>query len=277
MPELTPHRIRSQIEREIQNGSYYRPEGHLREKDWFTGSDLRRASEYYGLKAAYSEQGDHWRLILSYRKTEDGYRALVYDPLIGVVEITLRPEQGMPHLDISPELEKLYWKERENGIEIHSPDGSVSGLSIMEFLERYFEENPTPPEVIDALRRRGRTQNDSYNCGPLAISAAYAIKDYLEDDGIDIGEPIDAEPGEDIVIEEPDDIVIGKPGSVYPEDDEMEIVELSDDDLEIKELGDGQIEIGSERKVRREYIDLGEPDPKEYLQRALSRLKNRKN
>jgi hypothetical protein len=222
MEGLSPAQIRRRLEEDISSGSYRRPEGHLSPQGWFSGSDMRKLSSDYKLKAAYTVHGSHWRLMLDYKKIGDEeYTALVYDPLQGVVETRIKGQRDVISLELSPELEKEYWKKRDEGIVIHHTDGSTQHLSEMEFLEDYFSENPTPREVITLLHRRGKTQKDSYNCGPLTISAAHAIKEYSsgnldieELDEIIIGEPINL--GDELDIKEiPDDeLIIGKPRNV---------------------------------------------------------------
>jgi hypothetical protein len=210
---------------------------------------MRRASEDYGIEAAYARTGSHWRLILDYKKVKDNeYRALVYDPLRGIVETTIRVEGDIMKLALSPKLDRRYYKKREEGIEIYNSDGSTNKLSDMEFLEEYFKESPTPKEVIDFLRRRGRTQNDGYNCGPLVIAAAYAIKEYSEN-------RLELEELEEIILGEPQEldlIEIGKPPDEYSDDIGIMPTEES---IEIgtpvsRQTSDEGIEIGSPESIR---------------------------
>lgn len=180
MDDQTPEAIRRRLERDLISGAYVRNEGPLREKGYFNSRDMEQASSYYNLRAAYTPQGFHWRLILSFHREGNGYRASVYDPLAGVTEMTVKPERGIPNITFSHEMDRLYLERRaQRGVTGISPEGYRQGMSMLEFLVEYFERNSVPQEAIQILSRRGVTQRDGYNCGPLAVLAAKDVKNYL--------------------------------------------------------------------------------------------------
>jgi len=129
METPTSAQIRRQLDEDIYSGAYKRPEGQLEVQECFKGSDMRQVSSDYGITAAYTEQGSHWRLILSFQRVAEGYQALVYDPLVGVTNMTIRPERGIEHLVLSPELDRLRIKRyNERGVVSRDRNGFLGSV-----------------------------------------------------------------------------------------------------------------------------------------------------
>jgi len=276
---IEAYNFRELLLAEGARGAYNRREP-LDYDSWLSGFDLTHLSGLYNMDAAFDGSNSHWKLILGAQDAGNNeVRVLKYDPLRGVTE-TIMSSESLGWAELSPELTRQYYQEIESGnyLRIENPDGSISGLSISDFLVDYFQRNPTSERAIDYLRNMEITQYDSDNCGPLAFQAAlitkWASQGRLPPYRINSTNSRD----DDILIEGPyDSNSSGDRSDITYLDDDIQIEGPFDNDDSLGFRSDG---ILIEEPLELDIVEIGEPQfsTQQNLywkcRNGLSRIKN---